>query len=347
MSAIFTYGQATLGYPTLGEMIQASKNNDVLGISDRDSIISYIQRAIELAVWKANYNPYLGDMDVCSDGCGLVTLPTEVGTVLACNVGGYPAMFRNGWFQYHINGPGTQRGNNFLPAGLAGPATQFTWEENNLSPVFQDLREYSYVAALTEDAKDGDGSLSLQVFGETMDSQYNVKEVITIPVSGPSQPGVIVPLLAGYAATDPAATQFRRITRVIKPVTRGYVKLVAFPGTNNAQGKTIGYYAPNETDPMYRRLRVGGRCQWVRLKYRRSEIKFVYDTDIIPLPSRMALLQLIKAVRLSDTNNLDLAVKYTAEAVELLLERELIESGPAVFSLQVQPGYGMGCWDTR
>ena len=47
---MLTSGQSPLGYPTLGEMIVASKNKDVLGISDRASIIDYIQRAIELAV---------------------------------------------------------------------------------------------------------------------------------------------------------------------------------------------------------------------------------------------------------------------------------------------------------
>lgn len=345
MSAIFTAGQTTLGYPTLGEIIAASKDNDVLGISDRNDIIKYIQRAITLACWKANYNPYLGDMDICCDECGLVSLPAEVGVILACTVGGFPALFRNNWFQYHINGPGSQRGN--LANGVTGAACSYTWEENNLSPVFQDIRKWSYVAALVEDAKDGDGSLALQVFGETMDSQYNQKMVVTIPTTGESTPGVMVPLLAGVAATDPAATQFRRITRVIKPVTRGYVKLVAFPGTNLAQGRTIGYYAPQDTAPMYRRIRVGAQCQWVRIKYRRSEIRFVYDTDIIPLPCEHALLMLLKAVRLYDTNNPDLGDKYTKIAVDLLLERELIESGPATFQIQIDPNFGVGCWDTR
>jgi hypothetical protein len=339
VSAIFTAGQSTLGYPTLGEIINASKNNDVLGISDRASIIKYIQRAITLAAWKANYNPYLGDMDICADSYGLVTLPSEVGVILACNVGGFPALFRNNWFQYHINGPGSPRG--------CGPVCGYTWEEQNLSPVFQDIRQWSYVAALVEDATDGNGSLSLQVFGETMDASYNQKQAITIPGSGASSPGVVVPLLAGFAATDPAATQFRRITRVIKPVTRGYVKLVAFPGTNLAQGVTIGYYAPNETAPAYRRIRVGVRCEWVRIKYRRSEIKFVYDSDIIPLACEHALLMLIKAVRLYDTNNPDLGDKYTKLAVDLLLERELIENGPGVFQMQVDPGFGIGCVDFR
>ena len=150
-----------------------------------------------------------------------------------------------------------------------------------------------------------------------------------------------------FAATDPAATQFRRIPRVVKPVTRGYVKLIAFPGQQQAQGRTLGYYAPNETAPMYRRIRVNSPCQWVRIKYRRQEIRLVDDTDIIPLPCKHALINLIKAVRLSDTNNLQAANAYIASAVEILLERELIVSGPATFQIQVQPGFGISCIDLR
>jgi len=340
-----TRGQPTLGYPTLGEMIAAAGNQDVLGISDRDSIISYLLRAIDLIQWKANWDPYLGEMDVCSDPCGVVTLPSEVGVVLAVNVGGFPAYFRNSWFQYHINGPGSH------PAGavgsILGPTVGFIWDDRGESPVFQDLKEYSYLAAIVEDATDGNGSLTLQVMGETVDPNYNEKMVITVPGSGPSTPGVYIPLLNGYASTDFAATQFRRVTRVIKPVTRGYVKLLGFPGRQAAQGVTIGYYAPNETDPSYRRIRVNAVCKWVRLKYRRSEIKFVYDTDIIPLPSREVLIELLKAIRMRDANDIDGSDKYVNSALGIMLDRQLIEEGPANFHLQVDPAYGIGTIDLR
>ena len=343
---MLTSGQPTLGYPTLGQMILASQSQDVLGIGDRDAIIDYLQRAIELAAWKANWDPYLGTMDICCDECGCVTLPSEVGVILACNVGGFPALFRNSWFEYHINGPGSRSGAMGY-GGLAGPTTGYVWDDKGPVACFEDIKHWSYVAAFVEDQVDGSSGLEMQVFGETMDGNYNQKEVLTIPAAGASTPGIFVPLIWQSAATDTHATQLRRITRVIKPVTRSYVKLIAFPGQQQAQGRTIGYYAPNETDPQYRRIQVSAQCKWVRIKYRRSEIKFVNDTDIIPLPSKQALICLLKAIRFQDTNELANAEAYEQKAVQIMMDRELIEAGPATFKLQVDPQYGLGGVDYR
>lgn len=335
---MLTHGQANLGaFPTLGEIIEASKSRDVLGISDRAAIIDYVQRCIELATWKANWDPYMGTMDVCSDGKGVVTLPAEVGTILACNVGGFPAQFRNSWFQYHINGPGTERGPGMgVPYGTVGADSGYVWDDRGKSAVFQDLNGWSYLAAFVENPEDGMGNLALQVTGDTIDANYNEKTLT-----------VEVPLLNGYAATDSAATQFKSITRVSKPVTKGYIKLIAFPGQQQAQGRTVGYYAPGETLPQYRRIRVNAACKWVRIKYRRSEIRLQDDTDLVPFPSKQAMIFLLKSIRLFETNNLDIAQAYENKAVQLLLERTLIEDGPANFKLQVEPGYGMGCTDYR
>ena len=156
----------TPGVVTLGSIIKAAQSQDSLGISDRDTIIDYVQRAIELAAYKAHWDPYLATMDVCSDGSGCVTLPRDVGVILACNVGGFPAQFRNSWFQYHVNGPGSNRGNG--SSGIGGSCEYF-WDDEGYTPCFQQIKNWSYINAFTEDPIDGNGSLSLQVFGQTMD----------------------------------------------------------------------------------------------------------------------------------------------------------------------------------
>lgn len=324
---------------TLGKIITASKSNDILGISNRDQIIDYINRAVEIAAFRANWNPYVSTLDICSDGSGCITLPSFVDVVLAANVGGRPATFRNSWYEYHINGLGSN--------SACGGACGVFWDDKMWSPTFQDPKRWSLLGAICEDPIDGNGSLELIVQGETMDANYNVKQALTIPPTGPSSPGVRVQLLTNYAATDPGVTYFRKITQVTKPITRGYVKLIAFPPEQLAQAVTIGYYAPNETNPRFKRMKVSCGCEWVRVKYRRKTIDLVNDYDIVPLASYQAVLDLLKAIRLRETNNIDLAEKYELKAIQLLQDIQTIEDGPNWGPLQIDPSFGIGTIDYR
>lgn len=321
---------------TLGRLLQAAKSDAVIGISDRTQLIDVITRATELAAYKSNYNPSLGVMDICSDPCGCVTFPSIIGTVLQLNAGGYPTVFRSQWYQWHINGFGDKCGVS------CGFSTDLGW-----SPVFQDLKEWSVVCALCEDPIDGNGSLEMIVEGETQDAALNTKEVLTIPATGPSSPGIRIPLLTGVANTPTPLVWFRKITRVTKPITRGYVKLVAFPVRQFAQQVTLGYYAPHETEPNYRRVKVPGGCTWVRVKFRKADIPLVHDYDVVNLGSYQAAIDLIKSIRLSDANNVTLAEVYLNRAVRLLNEVQSAEDGSTYAPMQVSPDFSIGTLDPR
>lgn len=324
---------------TLGQVINASKSNDLLGISDRAKIIDYIQRAIEIAAYRANWDPYMGIMNVCSNNSGFITLPDFVETVLAANIGGRPSLGRSNWYEFHINGLGTN--------SACGGACGLYWDDKMWSPTFQDLNAWSLLAAICEDPIDGNGSLELIVQGETMDSNYNQKMALTIPVSGPSTPGVRVPILTGYASTDPKVTYFKKITQITKPVTRGYIKLIGFQPEQMSQAVTLGYFAPHETNPLYKRMKVSCTCEWVRIKYRRKTITLVNDYDLIPLDSYQATLDLLKAIRLRETNNIDLAEKYELKAVQLLTDIQTIKDAATWTPMQIEPSFGIGTIDYR
>lgn len=322
---------------TVGEALNGAKAPAILGTGDRAIALDYLKRAVELAAFKANYSVWLGTLDVCSNECGYVTLPSFVGTVLQVNVGGAPTTFRNPWYGFHVNGAGDQ---------CCGPAIGFS-DDLGWSPTFQDLKEWSMIAAICEDAIDGNGSLKMIVQGETMDGQANPKLALTIPTIGPSAPGVEIPLMLNWASTDRAFTWFKKITQVTKPVTRGYVKLIGFPQRSMAQAVTLGYYAPNETNPTYRRVRVGCACKWTRIKYRRASLAMVNDWDIVPLGSYQATLELLKSIRLADANDVAASEAYLARAVRLLNEVESIENGHTWSPVQVEPGWGVGLLDWR
>ncbi len=109
----------------------------------------------------------------------------------------------------------------------------------------------------------------------------------------------------------------------------------------------IGYYGPNETNPTYRRIKIGATCKWCRIRYRRAAVPLVNDEDIVPLGSYQATLDLIKSIRLSDANNVDLSEAYLAKAVRLLNEVQSAESGSTYSPLQVEPGFAIGTLDPR
>ncbi len=266
-----------------------------------------------------------------------MTLPSFVGTVIQVNVGGSPTVFRSNWYEFHLNGFGSK----------CGPSCGFS-DDKDWSPVFQDLKEWSVVAAICEDAIDGNGTLEMIVEGETKDANLNTKEVITIPASGPSTRGIKIPLLFNVANTPTnPLIYFRSITRITKPVTRGYVKILAFPVRQMALPVTLGYYAPKETNPTYRRIKVGCSCKWVRVRYRRASLTLVEDYDVVPLGSFQATLDLLKSIRLSDSNNIDASEAYLAKAVRLLTEVQSIESGNTYTPLQVDPSFSVGTIDYR
>lgn len=347
----------------LGPLIAACKRSDVLGISDRDRVIEYVTRAVELGANKANFNPTLGELQIRTDACGYATLPYFVGTVLACNVNGQPTLMRNNWFQYHENGPGEQDGNSqwsvsgWSGAGnwgngyggtqVMGPGNYV--DDKDWSPVFDDLTGWSALAALTENPLDGDGTRYLIVEGETQNAQGDPKEALT--TSGPYAPGVGVriPLLANLGTTDPAATLFRRITRVTigGPPRRDYVKLLAFRPQQSQLASVVGYYAAHEISPRYRRIRVSSPCARVKIKYRVSDTRLQFDYQRVPLGSFNAALELVKSIWASDNGKPDVAAAYEAAGTRHLIENQMIEDGPNQAVIQVDPGWGVSTLDWR
>ena len=94
-------------------------------------------------------------------------------------------------------------------------------------------------------------------------------------------------------------------------------------------------------------MRVSATCSWVRVKYRRKSLALVNDYDIVPISSFRALMLLLKAIRLADTNNPDTAEKYEQKAIQLLSEIQGIEDGPGFAPLQFEPGWGISTLDWR
>ena len=270
---------------------------------------------------------------------------------------GNPSWGNTSYFEFVLGGPGSVGGaggfagssSGIGSAGLGGwGQVGSIWEDRLWSPTYDGVDTYSCLACVTENPSDGNKGLYLIVEGEVDGPPgmgFETAQSID-PQTGLTVRGVRVPLMSGLASTDAGVTLFRNITRVIKPVTQGFVKLMAFQPKQGASVRTVGHYGPQETLPRYRRIRVNSGKAWLRIRYRIAKVHLLYDYDVLPIASVEAMLMAIKAVFLREANRWDEADKCIALAVQTMMEIQTTEDGGAAqFVMQCDPADTLGTVD--
>jgi hypothetical protein len=272
----------------------------VLGRCEDEVLYRRLTDAVKLASNQSKANDWnIGEMDLCvCDGC--VTLPADVGTVLAVNNGGYPTLIRDQWFQFHINGPGSTCTIPWSYTDEVGPVV--TYKDPSIAV---------NLVAVVEDATDA--GIELRVFGWDEDG----KRIYTEGAGGILEDGFLVPTSYGFSTVNSEAPPIARIDRIKKELTNGFIRLAAIDPDDNSVHTQIGYYMPWETTPSYRRIRVPDRS-WLRIKYKRKDLEVRGEGDWINIDNREALLLLVKAVKFRLDNQLGQARDYELEGMRLL-----------------------------
>lgn len=271
----------------------------VLGKCDTQVIYRRITDAVRLANNQTKLDVQLAVMDICvCEGC--VTLPADVGTVLAINNGGFPTLIRDQWFQYHANGPGSEC---FTPWNYSDELGQVSTYKDPSAPV--------KLVAEVENSQDS--NTILRVFGW----DDSGKRIYTPGANGVLEDGFLVPTVFGFSVPNPAAPNVGKIDRISKQITNGFVRLIAVDATTLDAHTQIGYYLPWETNPSYRRIRVGNQS-WIRIKYRKKDLEVRSTADWINIDNREALLILLKAVKFRLDNQIDQGRVYESEGIRLL-----------------------------
>ena len=63
-------------------------------------------------------------------------------------------------------------------------------------------------------------------------------------------------------------TLVKSVSHIEKPLTDGYVSLYAWDYGRSNDMTLIGQYHPTETNPSYRKIRIGKPCAWARIIYK-------------------------------------------------------------------------------
>lgn len=124
--------------------------------------------------------------------------------------------------------------------------------------------------------------------------------------------------------------KFQRITRIEKSPTDGFVMLYAYDEGRNNPLTLIGNYFPDETEPMYRRINIQKCCAWVRIRFRRRLFQITTMQDFIPLKSRMAIITMMKSLKMLNTEFSTQAQAYEDKALLFLQEEQEASDGPDV-----------------
>lgn len=295
------------------EVIDDAKT--ILGFSREDKLFRWLTDAVELLAQKGEIDPLVGYVDLCIDN-GCVTLPREIETVLACNIGGHPALGHDQLFSFHLNGPGDFQ-----------TRCDFSWDDSGLHPVYRDLKCPSKVVTFLDNTED-EGK-AVRVFG--YDEQHRP---LRTKVGTEWQDGYLVPTIYGYALPETGAPTIARITGIVKDVTSGNIRLSSFDSSTST-GTLLGVFEPDETVPRYRRLKVHNSSGWIRICYRKrtAQIRSVHDR--ILLHSRPALLLALHAVKFYRDSDIANGQAFEANATRLLTEREATLTGVAGFPIQV------------
>ena len=146
-----------------------------------------------------------------------------------------------------------------------------------------------------------------------------------------------------FADIRQTAGEFSQVTQVIKPVTKGYVSLMAYDSSTNYIWNLAKYH-PLETHPQFHRYKVPSpRCEdgtcivaLVKMRYIPAEL----DTDLLIIQNMVALREAIlsEKYRESDPNR---SGSYFANAVAQLA-RENTKKHPVGQDVTVAPQWGIG-----
>jgi len=132
-----------------------------------------------------------------------------------------------------------------------------------------------------------------------------------------------------------APTLIKTISHIEKPDSVGYISLYAFDYGRSNDMTLIGQYHPSETNPQYRRIRLGKPCAWARIAYRVASPNITSVYDYIPLENSRAILAALHAVDLEDKDFAEQAQRYWMTAFAYLKNQNDSMDGHAMSPPQI------------
>ncbi len=281
-----------------GELVIASDIYDeaasIFGKIGRQKLFDRMTDAAAMLANKAQWDSMTATVLLSSDANGFVSLPRFVHEPLAININGNPAFSRSRLFEYSLNTNGTE----------TGEQVGWNWAFGEESPVFLDIATPGTLTIVSSDGGDDVGIVV--TFTGLSGSGVEVSEAITIG-----------------SGSVTGTVSFAKVLTVSKPATTGIL-------TVSRSTTVIATYYPDETTPNYRRLRVSKPSSNLKVIFRKRSPRISSMFDFIPLRSRQAIVNAMRALSAYDAGNTESADALIASAVGLLTDEMKSAITPAL-----------------
>lgn len=116
----------------------------IVGTPDKKEVYLALTNAIQALSLEGDWDATTGFVDICSCADYCFALPNDVEAPLAVNIGGAPAIFRDSFYQFHLNGPGSS----------CGASIDWSWVDEGVSPVVQNIINPSQIISQVYDPVD-------------------------------------------------------------------------------------------------------------------------------------------------------------------------------------------------
>jgi hypothetical protein len=295
----------------------AEEARQIIGACNEAKLFRWLGDTVTMIANKGDFEGFKAWLDICTSGDGqCITLPREVETVIAVNIGGRPTLGFGTLFNFHLNGMGDCR-----------RGCDWSWQDQGAWHfTYRDITEPKKLVAQLQTAEDNNKELI--VYGYDSDGNKLRRLVDNVWVDG-----VLIPTVYGVAVPDVEAPVVARITGIFKERTAGSIKL------STQDNILLGVYEPDEEIPQFRRIRINKSSEWVRIAYVRKNPVFTSLYDHVPLRSRVGFLLGLQARKHYASDKLAEAQAYEVNAVRLELEAQSkAEPNTTVSPIQVMDG---------
>lgn len=303
-----------------------------MGICDTLKKYRWAADVVTMIANKADLEGWKLFLDICTHGCACatggscssnpcgrrcITMPREVQTVIAVNIGGRPALGLNSLFSFHLNGPGD-----------GCQSCSFSWTDAGAwHSTYRDLLVPAQLVTHLQGPEDN-GRMFI-IYGYDKDGNKLRREECNTFIDGWR-----LPTIYGVAVPDSTAPFVARITGIYKDETAGTIRLATTDSTGQS-GVNLGVYEPDERTPQLRRIVLNRACDWVRVAVIKSNPSFHSQFDHVPLQSRMGFLLGMQARKAYAALQLAEAMQFEAQAARLEQEAQNKLEAPLYAPIQV------------